>query len=448
MQGQSLLGPTGVSCPNICLDTINMFSSASRPICRLSRSLFRGNSRASLDTSIFIATLNNALSSCHRKLSQAASATDIEVSKLAIRTTDTPRAKVPASELKFGQTFTDHMLIVKWTRQNGWKAPEIKPYGNLEIDPSASVLQYATCLFEGMKAYKSSDGRIRLFRPEMNMKRMNQSARRLAFPSFEGEHLLELIKKLVKLDGDWVPTEAGHSLYIRPTIIGTGAGLGVGPPTELTLFVICSPVGPYYRTGFKPISLLASSKYCRAWPGGSGAFKLGANYPTGFLPQMEANSDGFEQILWLFGDHDHLTEVGTMNLFVALEDQSGMTELVTPPLDDKILPGVTRCSVLELLRNHLDGSQRLDGLPTKFKLSERPITMIEMLERSQSGRLKEVFGTGTAAIVSSVERIGYKGKDIHVPVGPAGLGLFANVIQREILGRQTGEIPSDWAVVI
>jgi len=350
--------------------------------------------------------------------------------------------------LKFGQTFTDHMLVVNWTAQNGWKTPEIKPYGNLQIDPSASVFHYATCLFEGMKAYKSRDGKIRLFRPEMNMKRMNQSAQRLAFPNLDGSRILELIKKLVQIEGEWIPTEAGHSLYIRPTIIGSGPGLGVGPPTELTLFVICSPVGPYYRTGFKPISLLASSKYCRAWPGGSGAFKLGANYPTGFLPQMEANNDGYQQILWLFGEQDYLTEVGTMNLFVALEDESGMVELVTPPLDDKILPGVTRHSVLELLRSHLDGSRTLDGLPTKFKLSERPITMTEMVEKSQSGRLTEVFGTGTAAIVSSVERIGYKGKDMKIPVGPAGLGTFANVVQREILGRQTGEIPSDWAVVL
>ncbi|KAA1126575.1 hypothetical protein PGTUg99_028467 [Puccinia graminis f. sp. tritici] len=425
-----------------------MFSSAARPIGRLSHSLCTRKPSGSLDITQFSSTIHHPFSTCHRNLSQSANTTGIEASNLVIKTTDTPRTKLPASELKFGQTFTDHMLIVKWTRQDGWKAPEIKPYGNLEIDPSASVLQYATCLFEGMKAYKSNDGKIRLFRPEMNMKRMNQSARRLAFPSFEGEQLLELIKKLVKLEGEWIPTEAGHSLYIRPTIIGTGAGLGVGPPTELTLFVICSPVGPYYRTGFKPVSLLASSKYCRAWPGGSGAFKLGANYPTGFLPQMEANSDGFEQILWLFGENDNLTEVGTMNLFVALEDESGTIELVTPPLDDKILPGVTRCSVLELLRNHLDGSQRLDGLPPKFKLSERPITMIEMLEKSKTGHLKEVFGTGTAAIVSSVERIGYKGKDIHVPVGPGGLGAFANVVQREILRRQTGEIPSDWAVVV
>ncbi|POW03281.1 hypothetical protein PSTT_11205 [Puccinia striiformis] len=425
-----------------------MFPSAARTICRFNQSLLKRKTFCPLDTIIPGSTLHHSLSRSHRKLSQSAVAMNIQVSDLVVKTTDKPRAKVPASELKFGQTFTDHMLMIKWSKQNGWEAPEIKPYGNMEIDPSAAVLQYATCLFEGMKAYKSSDGTIRLFRPEMNMKRMNQSARRLAFPSFDGDRVLELIKKLVELEGQWIPTEPGHSLYVRPTIIGTGAGLGVGPPSELTLFVICSPVGPYYRTGFKPVSLLASSKYCRAWPGGSGAFKLGANYPTGFLPQMEANNDGYEQILWLFGENDNLTEVGTMNLFVALEDASGTLELVTPPLDDKILPGVTRDSVLELLRDHLNGSQRLDGLPTKFKVSERPITMIEMLEKSRTGHLKEVFGTGTAAIVSSVERIGYKGKDIHIPVGPSGLGLFASVVQREILGRQTGEIPSDWAVVV
>lgn len=417
----------------------------SRSLWLSSQSLSSQNSSGALHSNFFHSTPGCSV----RNSSSQSGIKDIEASNLIITTTNSPKPKVPPSKLKFGQTFTDHMLVINWSAQNGWASPEIKPYTNLEIDPSASVLHYATCLFEGMKAYKTPDGTIRLFRPQMNMKRMNQSAQRLAFPTFDGGSLVELIQKLVKLDGDWIPTEAGHSLYIRPTMIGTGAGLGVGTPAaELMLFVICSPVGPYYPNGFKPISLLATSKYCRAWPGGSGAFKLGANYSTCYLPQIEAMKAGHDQILWLFGEEDHLTEVGTMNLFVALEDQSGVVELVTAPLDDKILPGVTRDSVLTLLRRHLDGSQPLDGLPSKFKVSERPITMGEIVEHSRNGRLKEVFGAGTAAIVTAVERITYQGKDIKVPLQANGLGIFSNVMQREILGRQTGEIPSDWSVIV
>ncbi|MBW0467335.1 hypothetical protein O181_007050 [Austropuccinia psidii MF-1] len=383
----------------------------------------------------------------YRNQSTLAYSQDIDSSKLIVRPTQSPKIKLAASELVFGKTFTDHMLVVKWLDGKGWTSPEIKPYGNLEIDPSAGVLHYATCLFEGMKAYKSRDGTIRLFRPEANMQRMNQSAQRLAFPNFHGDTLIELIKKLVKLDGDWIPAEPGYSLYIRPFMIGTGPGLGVGPSKELTLSVICCPVGPYYPNAFKPVSLLASSKYCRAWPGGSGSWKLGANYATGLLPQKEAAQGGYQQILWLFGEQDYLTEVGTMNLFVAVQDKSGI-ELVTPPLDDKILPGVTRDSILSLLRTHLDGSQKLHELPPSFKVSERPITMSEIVDRSKEGNVTEVFGAGTAAIVSSVDRINYKGKDIKIPVRSNGLGMFADAMQREILARQTGEIESKWSLII
>ncbi|MBW0570205.1 hypothetical protein O181_109920 [Austropuccinia psidii MF-1] len=209
-----------------------------------------------------------------------------------------PKTKLATSELVFGKTFTNHILVVKWLDGKRWTSPEIKPYGNLEIDPSAGVLHYATCLFKGMKAYQSRDGTIRLFWPEANMHRMNQSAQRLAFTNFHGNTLIELIKKPVKPDSDWIPAKPGYSLYIRPFMIRTGPGLGVGPSKELTLSVICCPVGPYYPNRFKPVSLLASSKYCRSWPGGSGSWKLGAyNYATGLLPQKEVAQDGYQKIL-------------------------------------------------------------------------------------------------------------------------------------------------------
>ncbi|KAI8458431.1 aminotransferase [Phakopsora pachyrhizi] len=375
---------------------------------------------------------------------------NIDASQLTIRTTHSPK-KIPRNEdLKFGQTFSDHMLVVDWDESAGWSAPLIKPYSTIEIDPSSSVLHYATTCFEGMKAYKSHDGQIRLFRPEMNMNRLNLSAHRLAFPSFDGKNLVECIKRLIKLDSDWIPTQAGHSLYIRPTMIGSSAGLGVGKAGSITLFVICSPVGPYYPKGFKPISLLATTKYCRAWPGGSGGFKLGANYPTGILAQTEANQQGFDQILWLFGDDDHITEVGTMNIFIVLENSDKTIEIVTPPLDDKILPGVTRDSTISLIRSHIDGSRTLKGLPDRglLELSERNISMAELVSRSRQDQVKEIFGTGTAAIVSTVESIGYKNEILKIPVGSNGLGEFSGVVQDQILGIQTGQIESDWSILV
>lgn len=372
---------------------------------------------------------------------------NIDASKLRIENSNAPKTKSPPSELNFGQTFTDHMLVLNWSQDAGWSDPLIQPYQPLVLDPSATVFHYAPSLFEGMKAYKGVDGQIRLFRPDKNMARMNTSAERLAFPAFDGAELIKLIKTLVKLDSDWIPTEPGYSLYIRPTMIGTQVGLGVGPSTNVMLYVICSPVGPYYKTGFKPVSLLASTKYVRAWPGGTGAFKLGANYATGVVPQVQAASDGYQQILWLFGDDHELTEVGTMNLFLAIEQDDGKLEVITPPLDDKILPGITRDSVLSLLRSHADGTKPLDGLSKDLMISERKICMSEVIEASRKSKLREVFGAGTAAIVCSVDRIGYEGKDISIPVGSQGLGDIAAVVQREILGRQTGVIPSDWSVV-
>ncbi|KAM0790633.1 hypothetical protein ACM66B_004495 [Microbotryomycetes sp. NB124-2] len=372
---------------------------------------------------------------------------DIDPNALEIELTQSPKEIPPSSKLTFGRTFTDHMLTIPWNSVTGWGKPKISPYAPLALDPSSTVLHYAPTLFEGMKAYKGKDGSVRLFRPDKNMERMTRSAARLAFPDFTGEHLETLIKKLVAIDANWVPTEPGTSLYIRPTMIGTQAGLGVGPSSDILLFVICCPVGPYYSTGFKPVKLLATAKDVRAWPGGTGGFKLGSNYAGGVVPQQQAAALGYQQILWLYGPEHRLTEVGTMNLFAVFDRPDGTVELVTPPLEDMILPGVTRDSVLALARGHADGSRRLDGLPKNFIVSERNMTMPELAKASEDGTLREVFGSGTAAIVSCVEGIGYEDKLVPVPVGSDGLGEVARVMLREIVGRQTGEIESEWSVV-
>ncbi|KAK9899727.1 putative branched-chain-amino-acid aminotransferase 2 [Cystobasidium minutum MCA 4210] len=374
---------------------------------------------------------------------------DIDPSALVIEQTKSPKKMLPASQLQFGHSFTDHMLLIPWSHSTGWGTPTIKPYGPLNLDPSSTVLHYACTLFEGMKAYRDAEsGRVSLFRPDKNMERMNNSAARLAFPTFTGDNLTQCIKKLVSLDKNWIPSEPGHSLYIRPTMIGTQAALGVGASTDVLLFVICSPVGPYYKTGFKPVSLLATTTDVRAWPGGTGGYKLGSNYAGGVVPQMAAATEGYQQILWLFGEDHQLTEVGTMNLFVVLEDAQGNTELVTPPLRDIILPGVTRDSVLSLAKEHASGKLNIEGLPKKFKVSERQLTMPQIHKLQKQGKLKEMFGTGTAAVVSPIKEIGYDGEKIPVPVGSDGLGDVARAMLREITGRQLGTIESEWSVVV
>ncbi|KAJ7357115.1 aminotransferase [Mycena albidolilacea] len=390
---------------------------------------------------------------------------DIQPNRLEIKRNPNPATPPPSNTLVFGHTFvswaagahrhltrhrvaqTDHMLTIPWDAVSGWGTPEIKPYGPFQMEPSSTVLHYAQTLFEGMKAYRDEHGKVTLFRPDMNMKRMNNSARRIALPTFNGEALIDLIKQLVRLDQHWVPKEPGHSLYVRPTLIGTQKAIGVGPPNEALLFVILSPVGPYYASGFKPIALYGTTEFVRAAPGGTGAYKLGVNYAPGVLPQKAAAALGYAQNLWLHGEEHELTEVGTMNMFVVFSKEDGSTELVTPPLDGMILPGVTRDSVLTLAREHVSG-KRLPNLTEKLKVSERRVTMKEVKEAAAAGRLVEMFGAGTAAVISPVNRIGYLGEDVHIPTGEDGMGPVSRPIWTELVGRQWGTIPSEWSVPV
>ncbi|KAF8350282.1 branched-chain amino acid aminotransferase II [Amanita rubescens] len=373
---------------------------------------------------------------------------NIQANALRIARTTAPRTVPPAKSLVFGHTFTDHMLTIPWNVKAGWGTPQIKPYGPLDLEPSCTVLHYAQTIFEGMKAYRQDSGRVLLFRPDMNMERMNTSAQRIALPTFDGNSLLEIIKELIRIDKHWIPKEPGYSLYVRPTMIGTQRAIGVSPPTDALLFVICSPVGPYYPKGFKPVSLYGTTEYIRAAPGGTGAYKLGVNYAPGVMPQKIAAQLGYAQNLWLHGPEHYLTEVGTMNMFVVFRRDDGSLELVTPPLDGMILPGVTRDSVLALARDHASNKHRLPGLSHNLIVSERPVTMAEIKEASKNGTLVELFGAGTAAVISPVDRIGYLGEDVHIPTGEAGMGIMASAMWKELVGRQTGVIPSDWSVVV
>lgn len=364
----------------------------------------------------------------------------LDASKVIITPCKTPSKPQDPSKLVFGQTFTDHMLTVRWTREKGWEAPEIKPYGNLSLDPSTSVFHYSFELFEGMKAYRTKDHKITLFRPDRNMKRMNDSATRICLPTFDPEELIKLISLLIEQDKHLVPEGQGYALYIRPTMIGTSKGLGVHAPGEALLYVICSPVGPYYKTGFKAVKLEATDYACRAWPGGCGDKKLGANYAPCVLPQIQAAKRGYQQNLWLFGPEKYVTEVGTMNFFVVFKDaKSGKKELVTAPLDGTILPGVTRDSVLTLARERLN--------PDEWEINERYCSINEILDRAERGELVEAFGSGTAAVVSPIKEIGYHEKAVNVPLLPGEeCGPLTKEVREWIADIQYGRVQhGDWS---
>ncbi|KAF9070154.1 aminotransferase [Rhodocollybia butyracea] len=364
---------------------------------------------------------------------------DLDPSKLIITRSESLKP-IPKPEdlLVFGTIKTDHMLIVSFDPATGWSAPEIKPYGPLSLDPASSCFQYASNLFEGLKAYVGPDGVPRLFRPEKNMARMARSAERLALPPFNPDALLELIKKLVIVDKRWIPNATGYSLYLRPTIIGTRSG-------------------PYFRNGTKPISLLASTENVRAWPGGTGSHKLSGNYSPGFLPQRVAIKQGYDQILWLLKDENgsyQVTEAGIMNIFVVVSREDGDLDLITPPLDGTILAGVTRDSVLALANAHTDGKLVLPGIPSNRRLHthERAFTTADIDHWLTLGRLQEMFSVGTAAILAPVGRVGIKDlkgdiKDLILPSYEDGIGPLSHAMLQMILAIQEGrENFEGWSV--
>lgn len=366
---------------------------------------------------------------------------DVDRSKLTVTRTTTPKPKLPNDQLVFGRTFSDHMLEIAWTQSEGWKAPTISPYHKLALEPSASVFHYASEIFEGMKAYKDKKGNLRLFRPMLNMARMENSAKRLALPTFNKEQVLECIKELVRVEQSWIPAERGYSLYLRPTLIGTQESLGVAKSNSALFFTICCPVGPYYKSGFDAVKLYANTTYVRAFPGGTGDAKCGGNYAPCIKPQAEAAELGYAQNLWLFGPNHEVTEVGTMNVLTFWINEQGEKELITAPLDGTILPGVTRTSILELARKW-----------NEFKVTERVYTMGEVEKAINEKRLIEMFGAGTAAIVSPVKAIYYKGRDLPIPLDPSDpksqAGKLTKRFADTIMGIQYGEIESDWSVVV
>ncbi|XP_036156947.1 branched-chain-amino-acid aminotransferase, cytosolic isoform X3 [Myotis myotis] len=292
-------------------------------------------------------------------------------------------------------------------------------------------------LFEGMKAFRDVDNKIRLFRPNLNMDRMHRSALRATLPGFDKEELMECILQLVKLDQEWVPYSTSASLYIRPTLIGTEPSLGVKKPTKAMIFVILSPVGSYFsKETLNPVSLWANPKFVRAWKGGTGDCKMGGNYGSSLFAQCEAVENGCQQVLWLHGEDNQITEVGTMNLFLYWINEDGEEELATPPLDGIILPGVTRQSILDLARKW-----------GEFKVSERYLTMGDLTTALEQNRVKEMFGSGTACIVCPVSDILYKGETLHIPSVENGTKLATRILDK-LTDIQYGREESDWTIIL
>jgi len=348
-------------------------------------------------------------------------------------------AKLPSMKgVGFGTLFAPHMLYADWTAENGWSAPVIDNFKPLHVSPAASGIQYGLQCFEGMKAYRDPETNVaRMFRPDRNAARLKMSSMRLTCPGFDEEEFVECLRELIKVDREWIPTDPNHSLYVRPTMVATAPSLEVGPTTSARFFIITSPVGPYYPTGFKPVKLLVSSKAHRAWPGGTGAAKIGPNYAGPIPHQIEASKMGYGQVLWL-GPGGVVDEVGAMNFLMLWTNEQGERELVTAPLDGTILPGITRDSILTIAR---------EKYKDQFKVSERRFTIDQVAKALEENRVEEMFGCGTAAIVTVVEGLRYGDKEFKVPLPPAESSVAVRMMN-EIVGIQTGKIPSEWSVVV
>ncbi len=340
--------------------------------------------------------------------------------QMTITNTTTPKIKPASSELGFGKYFSDHMFQLNYSEKENWHAPRITPYEPLLIDPSATVLHYGQALFEGMKCFRQKNNNCVLFRPEFNAQRLQAGAERLCMQAPSEKDMLDGIRALIEVDRDWIPHERGSSLYLRPTLIGTEAFLGVRPSSEYLFFTICSPVSSYYAEGSDPIRIWVEDTYIRAAPGGLGATKAGANYAASLKAALIARKKGFAQVLWQNVTHQSIEEVGTMNVFFVFEN-----EIVTPELNGSILAGGVRDSVITLLKHF------------KLPIVERELSMKEVIEAHQNKKLKEVFGTGTAAVISPVGEL--TSNTFKMTINQGLRGPIATRLYNEITAIQYGE---------
>ena len=342
---------------------------------------------------------------------------------IRIERTSQPKAKPDWNNLFFGRYYTDHMFVADYTEGSGWRDLRVIPYAPLLLDPAAMVFHYAMEVFEGMKAYAAKDGRILLFRPRENARRLNSSAARICMPAFPEDDFFNAINALVRTDHDWVPRLPDTSLYLRPFMIGTEPHLGVRVSRQFQMLIIASPVGAYYPEGLNPVKIYLEDEYVRAVRGGTGFTKCGGNYAASLAAQEKAQKLGLTQVLWLDGvERKYIEEVGTMNVMFHIGD-----EVVTPELNNTILPGVTRSSAIALMRSW------------DFKVSERRISIDELHSAARSGYLRESFGTGTAAVISPIGAFSINGELIQV--GDGGIGPLSRKLYDTLTGIQWGNLP-------
>ena len=348
------------------------------------------------------------------------------IKELTITKTENPKEKPDPANLGFGEIFSDHMFITDYTEGRGWHDPRIVPYGPIVLDPAAAVLHYAQEMFEGLKTYKNDNGGLLLFRPDMNAKRTNVTNDRICLPFIDEDFYVDAIKALIEVDKDWAPDYPGTSLYIRPFVIATEPFLGVRPAKTYSFYIILCPVGPYYKGGLQPTKIYVEDQYSRSAEGLTGFAKVGGNYAMSLKAQVLAQAKGYTQVLWLDGkEHRYVEEIGTSNAFFVMDG-----EVWTAPLTGTILAGITRDSVIRLLRDR--------GVTVR----EERFTIEEVFKAADEGRLNEVFATGTAAVISPVGEMMWKDRSIDINNGE--IGQMSRELYDTITGIQSGRLPDPY----
>jgi len=351
---------------------------------------------------------------------------------IAIEKATQLKTKPDENNLGFGKYFTDHMFTMDYEIGKGWHNAQIVPYGPISMDPGAMVLHYAQEVFEGMKAYKTKDGKVQLFRPDMNAKRMQKSCERLCMPQIPVETFVEAVSAIVEHEKDWIPSAPGTSLYIRPFMYGNESVIGVHLPKFYRFIILLTPVGSYYPEGVNPVKIYVEEEYVRATKGGTGFTKCGGNYAASLAAQEKAQKLGYTQVLWLDGvERKYVEEVGTMNVMFKIDN-----EIWTAPLDGSILPGVTRDSCIQMLRNW------------GYKVREEAIAIDFLMEAGKTGKLEEAFGTGTAAVISPIGSLTYK--DTTVEINNFKTGTLTQKLYDALTGIQWGnkEDTYNWTVEV
>lgn len=341
--------------------------------------------------------------------------------KITVTKTQNPQSKPDAKGLGFGNYYTDHMFVMKYNQEQGWHDAQILPYGNLSLSPASVVFHYGAEIFEGLKAYRTPDGEVQLFRPWDNISRMNDSAERLCLPQLDPDEALEALHALIEIDKDWVPSEPGTSLYIRPFLFGSDAKLGLHKIKEAMFVIILSPVGSYYKEGLNPVSIMIESEDVRAVRGGTGYAKCGGNYAASQRASARAEDKGFSQVLWLDGvERKYIEEVGSMNVMFKIGGK-----VITPALTGSVLPGITRRSCIALMKDR------------GIEVEERLFSIDELAEAVENGTLEEAWGCGTAAVVSPVGMLEYQGKQYKINNGE--IGALTQWLYDELTGIQWGK---------